>query len=302
MITRPVGPPTDPGPAAGRDRLGKIIRGTAAAAVVLGCLLAGCTADDGASPPAGAATGPTGSSTAAGPAQQPTPSASATASSPPATSAPPAATTSPPATTSSTAPPRATRNPGTKAPSTAEPRDKDSGKGDPGERDPGKGSTTSAPPPATTPVPPPSTDGGGIRKRVDPKPVTSRPPVALDRTARVEDDLTVRIEKTRAIDAEAKLPGEIAGPGVVFELVAENRTGQPVDLGAVVVECTDASGAPCGRISTEPADPFTGTLEPGDTARGSYVFVIDKAERKNVTVIVTLTGDRPVVRFEGPVG
>lgn len=156
--------------------------------------------------------------------------------------------------------------------------------------------------PATTPVPPPSTDGGGIRNRVGPKTVATRPPVAFDRTAEVDQDLTVRIEKTERIEAKAMLPGEIAGPAVVFDLVAENQTKEPIDLVAVVVECTDAKGAPCGRISSDPASPFEGVLEPGESASGRYVFVIDEKQRKKVSLFVTLTGDRAVVQFKGRIG
>lgn len=170
---------------------------------------------------------------------------------------------------------------------------------DPTETGEPKDPETSGPPPATTPVPPPTTDDGGIRNRVERKSTKARQPVALNKTAEVEDGVTVRIEQTEAIDAEATLPGEIAGPAVVFDLVAENQTKEPIDLVAVVVECADATGAPCGRISSDPAKPFTGTLEPGGTAEGRYVFVLPKKQRKNVTLTVTLTGDRPAVTFKG---
>jgi hypothetical protein len=149
-------------------------------------------------------------------------------------------------------------------------------------------------------VPQPS--DGGVKTRVAPKKVVTREPVPVDRTAEVERDLTVRIERTEAIEAKATLPGEIAGPAVVVDLVADNKTSAPVDLSAVVVECIDAAKAPCNRISSDPAKPFSGTVPAGATATGRYVFVIPKDQRKSVSLVVTLTGDRPVVVFRGQVG
>lgn len=154
--------------------------------------------------------------------------------------------------------------------------------------------------PATTPVPQPS--DGGIKTRVAPKKVVTRPAVPVNRPAEVERDLTVRIERTEAIEAKAILPGEVAGPAVVIDLVADNKTSAPVDLSTVVVECTDASGAPCNRISSDPAAPFAGSVAAGATATGRYVFVIPKDQRGSVSLVVTLTGDRPVVVFRGKVG
>ena len=88
----------------------------------------------------------------------------------------------------------------------------------------------------------------------------------------------------------------------MVDVIADNKTSAPVDLSAVVVECTDAAKAPCNRISSDPAKPFTGTVPAGGTATGRYVFVIPKNLRGSVSLVVTLTGDRPVVVFKGKVG
>lgn len=234
-----------------------------AGAAVAACLLAGCGDGQQAQPPAG------------------TPPVGTTAPAP--TSAP----EQPVPTGSGSASPKSSKSPNSPATKPGE-------SGDPAPR--------SEPPtaPATTPVPQPS--DGGIKTRVAPKKVVTRPPVPVDEPAEVERDLTVRIERTEAIEAKAILPGEIAGPAVVIELVADNKTSAPVDLSTVVVECTDASKAPCNRISSDPAAPFTGSVAAGATATGRYVFVIPKDQRGTVSLVVTLTGDRPVVVFRGKVG
>lgn len=157
-------------------------------------------------------------------------------------------------------------------------------------------------PPVEKPVPPPSKGSGDIREKVKQKSITARKPVSLNKTAQVTDGITVRIERTKSIKAKATLPGEVAGPGVQFDLVIDNKTSKPVDLVAVVVECTDEAGAPVNRISSDPAQPFEGVLEPGESAKGRYVFVIDEKQRDKISLAVTVTGDLPVVRFEGPLG
>ena len=239
-------------------------RAWTAAAVVAACLLAGCAPGEQAGPPAGTPVpGATGPSAAV-----PTGSPTAPTSSGPATASPGSPAPSAPATE-----PGASSPPPSEAPPTA---------------------------PATTAVPQPS--DGGVKTRVAPKKVVTRKPVPVDSTAEVDNDLTVRIVRTEAIDAKATLPGEIAGPAVVVDVVADNKTSAPVDLSAVVVECTDAANAPCNRISSDPAKPFTGSVAAGATATGRYVFVIPKDQRKSVSFVVTLTGDRPVVVFRGKVG
>lgn len=162
--------------------------------------------------------------------------------------------------------------------------------------------TPSARPPVQKPVPPPSKGSGDIRDKVKEKSVTSRKPVSLNKSAQVADGITVRIERTKSIKAKATLPGEVAGPAIRFDLVIENETTKPIDLVAVVVECTDETGAPVNRISSDPAEPFEGVLEPGQSAKGRYVFVIDEKQRDKISLAVTVTGDLPAVRFEGPLG
>ncbi|GAB3744958.1 hypothetical protein [Microlunatus parietis] len=161
---------------------------------------------------------------------------------------------------------------------------------------------SAARPPVEKPVPPPSQGSGDIRDKVKEKSITARKPVPLNKSAQVADGITVRIERTKSIKAKATLPGEVAGPGVRFDLVIENDTSKPIDLVAVVVECTDETGAPVNRISSDPAEPFEGVLEPGRSAKGRYVFVIDEKQRDKISLAVTVTGDLPVVRFEGPLG
>ncbi len=252
------------------------VRGWVVGVVAVGCLLAGCGTGEQTSPPADTpAPGPS----ASGP-SNPVPSPSGPDSGP-STGVPATGSPAP----GSPAPSSPAADPTQSAPPT--------GPGTPPDEDPPKD-------PATTPVPQPSE--GGVKTRVAPKKVVTKAPVPVNVPAEVDQDLTVRIERTEAIEAKATLPGEIAGPAVVFDLVADNKTAAPVDLSAVVVECTDAAKAPCNRISSEPAAPFTGTVPAGASATGRYVFVIPKDQRGSVSLVVTLTGDRPVVVFQGKVG
>ena len=156
--------------------------------------------------------------------------------------------------------------------------------------------TATTNPPSTGPAP----STGNIDQTVAPETPRTLATVALDETASFGNDVTLKIDKIESIDAEAKVPGEISGPAVVLDISVTNGTSSAIGLDSVAVTATAADGEPVSELSTDPAAPFSGVLEPSETGSAKYVFLIPEEERDNVVVtvqyaapvgIVTLTGD-----------
>jgi hypothetical protein len=102
----------------------------------------------------------------------------------------------------------------------------------------------------------------------------------------------------KAIEATARLPGEITGPALALTIEVSNTGIRPADLGAVVVNVLDSDEAPGAEMTAAPAQPLTGRLAPKKTARGVYVFRVPMDKRRPVTVTVSI-GDAPVLVFRG---
>lgn len=129
----------------------------------------------------------------------------------------------------------------------------------------------------------------------------TKPPVRLHEPAQVTPSVTLRISSVKAVRAQARLPGEVSGPGVLVAVVVTNHSGRGVRVGDAVVTMIDSAHAPSGMITDSRARPLSGVLAAGRTRTGTYVFTVPTSRRSPVTVSVTLTGDSPVVTFVGTV-
>lgn len=171
----------------------------------------------------------------------------------------------------------------------------------PSETASGSGSTglsgtpePSAPP--TTPQP------GSVTETVPPGSQTTAKPVKLENSrARFDDALSVTISGLRSGDVKAKLPAEVPGPSVIFDVTIKNGSNKVVDLNQLVVNVLDDQQVPGSRITTKPARPMPRAVDGGSVARGRFVYVVPKKNRDPITVQVSLTAEQPVLVFRGRV-
>lgn len=114
------------------------------------------------------------------------------------------------------------------------------------------------------------------------------------------DQITAKLTGIRHGYVRAKIPGQLPGPSVIFDLTISNGSGAAVDLNPLVVNLTDASGSPAEQItSVTPARPMPDLLQPGKSATGTFIFVVPKDQRNPVTVDVTISANLKVVTFRG---
>lgn len=171
----------------------------------------------------------------------------------------------------------------------------------PSETAPGGGPTGSSAAPEPS-APPTTPQPGSVEETVAPGSEATAKPVKLENTrARFDDSLSVTISGLRSASVKSQLPGEVAGPSVIFEVTIKNGGDKVVDLNQLVVNVLDDEQVPGSRITTKPARPMPHAVDGGSVARGRFVYVVPKKKRDPITVQVSLTAEQPVLVFKGRV-
>ena len=123
-------------------------------------------------------------------------------------------------------------------------------------------------------------------------------PVAPGTPADLGGGVLVTLTDSETLDVTANLPGETAGPAVASTLEVRNDSKEPFDLSTIAVTASYGDGTPAIVNRSEPAEDLTGTVEPGKTAKGVYVF---RAPEKDADpmVLEVQSGARPnVLQFK----
>ncbi|GAA3602690.1 hypothetical protein [Agrococcus terreus] len=146
------------------------------------------------------------------------------------------------------------------------------------------------PSPAATTAAPPGTDAP-IAPELD--------PVAVDEPTEVAD-VRVTLADAERVQGVARLPGEISGPAVRLTVRIDNDGGAPLDAEYVVVSAFyGAARTPANELGEPGGAPFSGTIPPGGSAEGVYVFEASDAELADVLVRVETAAGEPAATFRG---
>lgn len=146
----------------------------------------------------------------------------------------------------------------------------------------------------------------GVANGLEPAPAAEQqetlPAVAIGKPAVNEEGLEVRVASFREVQTPAGIPGELGGPGVAFEVVVVNNGTTAVDMTNVVADLrTGAELEPALRADRAPSKRFTGTVEPGKSASAVYAFTLPEGKRDDVTLILNINAETPIVLFSGSV-
>jgi len=142
----------------------------------------------------------------------------------------------------------------------------------------------------------PATDAPEGPQTAAPIPTES---AALDSAIEFSTGITVAIDEVESISVAAATPGEVSGPAVRVTVRVTNDSNGPVNLDSAVVNLTAADGAyGVGTTAGEP-QPLTGDVAPGATVIATYVFMLDPAAGRDVSVSVNYGAGEPLAIFTG---
>lgn len=180
-----------------------------------------------------------------------------------------------------------------------------------GTPSPGLAATGTAAPAGTGPTTSPSPGGtggpgtptGGLQP-VSPSPQDTRPAVPAGSPAPFGNGVTGRLTGSQAVTTQGAGLGQLVGaPAVAVTLQLTNGTSAALSLRYVnVTAAYGPAGTPGVTQGGPPGRPFSGTLAPGASVSGTYVFGVPLDARQQVTITLNYDPAQPTVVFTGPVG
>lgn len=143
---------------------------------------------------------------------------------------------------------------------------------------------------------PPATDAPEGPSTPAPVPTQS---AKIDQPIELSTGVTVELVDVKATTVTALTPGEVSGPAIVVTLTVTNDSPDVVNVdSAVVYLSADQGGYGVGTTAGKP-EPLAGDIRPSGSATGRYVFMLDPAKGRSVTVSVNYGAGEPVAVFTG---
>lgn len=132
-----------------------------------------------------------------------------------------------------------------------------------------------------------------------PKPIK----IKIDQAAQLTETVTAQVGSIGHVRAVGRGPGEMSGAAlrVTFDLTNNGTT--PLDLSTTIVTLGTVDGEPASPVDSDSsADPLMGTLAPGESATGVYLFIAPKGLDRNIQVDFSTSTKEPVLIFRGHPG
>lgn len=170
---------------------------------------------------------------------------------------------------------------------------------------PSPAATTSA---SSTPLPSASTPSDGSSASADPS--ASAEPGAggevvddirdFDEPAPIDGGVTVALDDLEAVEGEASMPGEIAGPSLRFTVTFTNDSDEAYSLlGAVTNVYYGADQIPAIELAEPGGEPFPQEVAAGKSVTGTFVYNVPTDQRDQVRITVDYDAAEPALVFEG---
>lgn len=120
-----------------------------------------------------------------------------------------------------------------------------------------------------------------------------------DEEVKLPTRMVVAIESITTTTVTAETPGDVAGDAVVVLVSVTNtsKSAQNVDSAVVSLE-TDAGELGIPTNAGDPS-PFAGDVQPGESAEGRYLFMLDPVHDRDVIINVNYAAGEPVAQFTG---
>ncbi|WP_314854032.1 hypothetical protein [uncultured Microbacterium sp.] len=128
-------------------------------------------------------------------------------------------------------------------------------------------------------------------------------PVPLTDSVVSDSGVVVRLEKLESVVGEAGGPGETSGPAIRVTVEIVNGSTDDLTLAYTAVNLYYGSDRiPAPTIIQPGGSPFEGSVAPGESAVGVYLFTVREDERGDVTIGFDYQPGEPTVVFQGAFG
>jgi len=149
---------------------------------------------------------------------------------------------------------------------------------------------------SVAPLPAPAPPEGAQEQPIAPE----QEPVAPTETATGADGASVALVSTESVDVVGKLPGEVSGAGMSVTVEITNTTDAPMNMDYVAVNLyTGSDRTPALPIQSGDSGGFGGELAVGESAKATYVFLVDEDARDDVLIGVDYLPGAATVTFRG---
>lgn len=122
---------------------------------------------------------------------------------------------------------------------------------------------------------------------------------SLDEDIALPTDVVVSLSSIETTSIKASTPGEYSGSAVVVSVTITNDTKAPLPVSSAVVSLIADDGEMGIPTWAAPHEPLQGEVPAGSAAVGTYVFMLDPADGRSVTVSVNYSAGEPVAVFAG---
>lgn len=122
---------------------------------------------------------------------------------------------------------------------------------------------------------------------------------ALEEDLVLPTGIEVSLVSLTTTTIEGKTPGEYSGSAVVVEVRLTNGSEEPQFVDSAVVSLVADDGEAGVPTWASPYAPFQGEVPAGGSADGTYVFMLDPALDRAVSVSVNPAAGEPIAVFAG---
>lgn len=127
--------------------------------------------------------------------------------------------------------------------------------------------------------------------------ISKAPVVPIGQVSRITPQVLVRVRSVSELTVKATSPGDVAGPAVAVTVAVTNDSTAPFAVAGLVVTASYHGGLPGDETDAGPSDPMTGSVQPGRTATGVYVFRVPSRYASTLRLEITSDRSPTIVRF-----
>jgi Domain of unknown function (DUF4352) len=147
----------------------------------------------------------------------------------------------------------------------------------------------------------PAPNGGSVDEVITPAPTEPGVDVSITQPATLPTGVSVKLASVKASTVTAETPGELTGSAVIVTVTVTNDGKANADVQSAYLSLVAADGTFGIPTTSGPNAPLKGQLKPGQSATGSYVFMLSKPSGREVIITVNHSAGQPAAQFTGKV-